>query len=134
MQRKWPTHFGFAGSVVHDRERELDQHHAGRDPVSVCPAVFGLCTPASLSLLFDLKGMLHRSTYLLLQVVVVVGRFSLLTLGVPFPVGVISCFFAVASAAASLCQAMTAEASAGRTVRAGANTRPDRRHCLSLQT
>ena len=35
-------------------------------------------------------------------------RCSILTLGVAFPMGVISCFFAVSSAAASLCRAMTA--------------------------
>ena len=54
---------------------------------------------------------------------------SLLTLGVAFPMGVISCFFAVSSAASSLCRAMTAEAATngrlverqGRTVRARAN-------------
>ena len=42
MQRTWATHFDLMGSVVHDRECKLGQHHEGRDPVSVCPAVLGL--------------------------------------------------------------------------------------------
>ena len=81
MQRTRATHFDLAGSVLHDRECEPGQHHEGRDPVSVCPAVFGLCALASLSLLFDLKGMFHRSTNLLLQVVVVVGKVLALDFG-----------------------------------------------------
>ena len=81
MQRTWATHFiNVAGSDVHDREDELGQHHEGHDPVSVCPAVFGLCAFAFLSLLFDLKGLFHRSTNLLLQTVVV-GAVLALDLG-----------------------------------------------------
>ena len=75
---------------------------------SVCPAFFGLCAFASLSLLLELNGLFHRSTNVLLQVVVV-GKVLALD---AFLMGVISCFFAVSSAAASLCHAMTAEASA----------------------
>ena len=59
MQRTWTTHSDLAGSVVHDREGE--QHHEGRDPVLACPAVFGPCPLAILTLLLVLAGLLHRS-------------------------------------------------------------------------
>ena len=68
--------FDVAGSAVRDREVELGQHHEGHDP-----AVFGLCAFAPLSLLFDLNGLFHRSTNLLLQTVVVVGKVLALDLG-----------------------------------------------------
>ena len=67
MHRRWATRFDVAGSAVHDREDELGQRHEDHDPVSVCPAVFVLCAFARLSLLFDLKGLFHHSTNLLLQ-------------------------------------------------------------------
>ena len=49
--------------------------------MAVCLAVFDLCVPASLSLPFGFKGMLHRDTSLLSQVVVVVGEVRALGLG-----------------------------------------------------
>ena len=62
--------------------------------VSVCPAVFGLCAFASL--LFDLKGLFspqHESSG--------ADRRRLKGSHSSFPMGVISSFFAVTSAAAS---------------------------------
>ena len=76
---------------MRDRKGELGQFHEGRDPVSVCPAVFGLCALASLSLLFRLKGLLYHGANLLLQIVVVVGRELVIALpvfgGRPMDVG-----------------------------------------------
>ena len=102
-----------SGSVVHDREGELGQHHQGRDRVSVCPAVLCLCALASLSLLFDLKRLFHRSTDLLLQAVVVVGKVLALDLGRALFQWASSVVSLPSRAAASLCQAMTADALAG---------------------
>ena len=76
-------HSDLAGSVVHDREAEMVQHHEDPDPVSVWLASSGLCGPSSIFLRFDLSGMFHRGTSLFSQVVavVVVGEVVALGLG-----------------------------------------------------
>ena len=58
--KKCAAHFDVAGSAERGREDELGQDHEGRDPVSVSPAVFGLCALAPLSLLPDLNDLSHR--------------------------------------------------------------------------
>ena len=71
MQRTLATRFNVVGPVEQSRGDDLGDLH---DPVSVCPAVFGFCALASLSLLFDLNGLLRRATNLFLQVVVVIRK------------------------------------------------------------
>ena len=66
-----PT-FDVAGTVEHSREDGLGELQRDRDPVSIYPSSFALCTFAALSLLLDLNGLFHRSVNLLLRGVVVV--------------------------------------------------------------
>ena len=113
MQRTWATHFDVVGTVEHGREDGLGDLHGDRDPVSVCPAVFGLHAFDRV-LVVSLEGAGFTAARICFC------KFSsssegrtLLTWSVAFPTGVISCFSADSSAAASLCQAMTTEASAG---------------------
>ena len=67
-------HFNVAGTVQHRREGELGELQRDRDPVSIYPAFFALCTFAALALLLDLNGSFHRSANLLLRAVVAVGK------------------------------------------------------------
>ena len=77
MQRTWATHFDVAGTVEHSREDELGELERDREPVSIYPAFFALCTFA---LLLDLNGLFHRSANLLLRAVVIVDRVLVLDL------------------------------------------------------
>ena len=114
-------------SVVHDREAELGHHHKDRDPVSV----HLVCAPAV------------RACFRKLSSWWLPERFSHLSWSVHHPVSTASCFIAVLSAAAALCQATTVKLRRaangpsaerrGWTVRAGANFLPHRGQCPALR-
>ena len=112
IQRTRSTHFDVVGTVVHDRWGETGSRSSRRSrpclslprrlwPLIPCPCCFvwRACFTAARICFCKLSSSSEGS--------------SLLTLGVACPTGVISCSSADSDAAASLCQAKTAEATAG---------------------